>query len=207
MPENPATERRRRVIVAGHEGDLDGARAGLTDADGVVRAAALGAVARLGALDAQALLVALSDPDAAVRRRALELSPAVGNPQGPTILAEAVRRCLADDDALVVESACWALAERDDRQAVLPIARVAGHHDDTRCREAAVAALGALGEPSGLEAVLAALEDKPTVRRRAVVALAAFEGPEVEAALRRSLEDRDWQVRQSAQILLGEDPS
>ena len=55
---------------------------------------------------------------------------------------------------------------------------------------------------AGLPAVLAALEDKPAIRRRAAVALAAFEGPEVEAALRRCLEDRDWQVRQVAEDLL-----
>jgi HEAT repeat protein len=50
--------------------------------------------------------------------------------------------------------------------------------------------------------VLAALEDKPAVRRRAAAALAAFDGPAVEAALRRCLEDRDWQVRQVAEDLL-----
>lgn len=193
--------------MAGHEGDLDGARAGLTDAEGVVRAAALGAVARLGALDAQALLVALSDPDPAVRRRGLELSPAVDLHQGPASFAEAIRQCLADPDPLVVESACWAVGELGDSGAVTAVASVAGRHDDTRCREAAVAALGALGEPSGLQAIIAALEDKATVRRRAVVALAAFGGAEVDAALRRSLEDRDWQVRQSAEILLDADPS
>jgi len=67
-----------------------------------------------------------------------------------------------------------------------------------------VAALGAIGDPAGLPAVLAALGDKPTVRRRATVALAAFEGPEAESGLRRSLADRDWQVRQVAEILLDE---
>ncbi|HXN59491.1 MAG TPA: HEAT repeat domain-containing protein, partial [Acidimicrobiales bacterium] len=77
-------------------------------------------------------------------------------------------------------------------------------HDDTRCREAAVAALGAIGDPAGLHAVLAALDDKPTVRRRATVALAGFDDPRVEPALRRAAEDRDWQVRQAAEELLDE---
>jgi HEAT repeat protein len=70
------------------------------------------------------------------------------------------------------------------------------------CREAAVAALGAIGDPVGLPAVLAALDDKPAIRRRAAVALAAFEGPDVDDALRRCLDDRDWQVRQVAEDLL-----
>jgi len=75
-------------------------------------------------------------------------------------------------------------------------------HSDPLCREAAVAALGAIGDPDGLPAVLSALGDKPAIRRRAAVALAAFDDPEVEPALRRCLEDRDWQVRQVAEDLL-----
>jgi HEAT repeat protein len=85
------------------------------------------------------------------------------------------------------------------------VARLEGlarSHSDPLVREAAVAALGALGDPAGLGAVLAACSDKPAVRRRAVVALAAFEGPEVEAALEAALSDRDWQVRQAAEDLL-----
>ena len=69
-------------------------------------------------------------------------------------------------------------------------------------REAAVAALGAIGDPVGLPAVLAALAERATIRRRAVLALAAFEGPEVDAALRRALDDRDRQVRQAAEDLV-----
>ena len=80
---------------------------------------------------------------------------------------------------------------------------VANGHGDALCREAAVAALGAIGHADGLPVVLEALGDRPTVRRRAVLALAAFDGPEVEAALERALTDRDWQVRQAAEDLLG----
>ena len=68
-------------------------------------------------------------------------------------------------------------------------------------REAAVAALGALGDERGLAAILVACGDKPAVRRRAVLALAPFEGPQVEAAIDAALDDRDWQVRQSAEDL------
>jgi HEAT repeat protein len=62
-----------------------------------------------------------------------------------------------------------------------------------------VAALGAIGDPAGLPAVLAATRDRPAVRRRAVLALAPFDGPDVDAALERALTDRDWQVRQAAE--------
>jgi HEAT repeat protein len=74
------------------------------------------------------------------------------------------------------------------------------------CREAAVAALGSIGDDRVLPTILAALSDKATVRRRAVIALAPFDGPEVDTALRRSLDDRDRQVRQAAEDLLGREP-
>ena len=118
-------------------------------------------------------------------------------------MVEAVAARLADDDALVVDAACCTLGETGGPTVVGRLSVVAATHTDARCREAAIAALGSLGQPAGLPAVLGALDDKPAVRRRAAVALAAFSGPEVEAALRRCLEDRDWQVRQSAEILLG----
>jgi HEAT repeat protein len=108
---------------------------------------------------------------------------------------------LADTDPAVVEAAAWASGERTPPEPgiVDALAAVVTDHDDPLCREAAVAALGAIGDPAGLPAVLAATSDRPAVRRRAVLALAPFEGPDVDAALDRALEDRDWQVRQAAE--------
>ena len=83
------------------------------------------------------------------------------------------------------------------------LSAVARSHDDPLCREAAVAALGAIGDERGLPAILAATGDRPAIRRRAVIALAPFSGPEVDAALEAALEDRDWQVRQAAEDLSG----
>jgi len=73
-------------------------------------------------------------------------------------------------------------------------------------REAAVAALGALGDPTTLSTVLAACDDKPAIRRRAVLALAAFDGDDVETRLQAALTDTDWQVRQAAEDLLSVTP-
>ena len=81
------------------------------------------------------------------------------------------------------------------------LSTVARSHDDALCRESAIAALGAIGEPAGLPSILAGLEDKPAVRRRAVIALAPFEGPEVDNALQRARGDRDRQVRAAAEAL------
>lgn len=202
----PATElgaagvdRRLAVARAGHLGDATSAVAALGDPDGSVRATALGALERLGALTDDHLRTASGDPDPQVRRRACEL--AADRPRVPLV------DLLADADSSVVEAAAWALGEQGAVGAIEALSHVAerdGGHRDPLCREAAVAALGAIGDPSGLPAVLAALDDKPAIRRRAATALAAFDGPEVTAALRRCLEDRDWQVRQVAEDLLAE---
>ena len=115
---------------------------------------------------------------------------------------------IADPEPGVVEMAAWACGEHapgdgDDQAVVTALGALALEHPDVLCREAAVAALGSRGEPAGLPTILAALDDKATVRRRALIALAPFEGDEVEAALRRHLTDRDQQVREAAEDLLG----
>lgn len=189
--------RRRRIAMAGYQGDELVARQGIADPAGDVRATALGALLRMGRLSPGDVEVALADPEPAVRRRACEVSVAL-----PTV--EAVATALADSDALVVEAACFALGERGgdtDGGAVPALTAVARAHPDPLCREAAVAALGAIGDQAGLPAILAALDDKAAIRRRAAIALAPFDGPEVDDALARARTDRDWQVRQAAEDL------
>ncbi len=105
---------------------------------------------------------------------------------------------LADHDALTVDAAAFALGELESPVAVAELCRVAQNHEDARCRESAIAALGAIGDPQSLDTVLSALDDKAPVRRRAIVALSNFEGPRVDAALLAALDDRDWQVRAAA---------
>jgi HEAT repeat protein len=190
--------RRRAVALAGHRGDEPTARAALADDDPGVRATAIGALERLGALRDDDLRAALADGAPEVRRRACEATAA-----RPGDGAIALLPLLADDDATVVEVASWASGERTPPEpGVVPVlAALATGHDDALVREAAVAALGAIGDPTGLPAILAATQDKATVRRRAVLALAPFEGEEVDAALTRAREDRDWQVRQAAEDL------
>jgi hypothetical protein len=150
----------------------------------------------MGHLTPDDIATGLGDPDSVVRRRACEVST-VGAASG--LIA-----ALGDEDPLVVEAACFALGERGGDaggDAVAALAGLATEHRDALCREAAIAALGAIGDPGGLEAILAGLDDKPAVRRRAVIALAPFEGPEVDEALSHAREDRDWQVRQAAEDL------
>lgn len=200
MNDGPA--RQREAALAGHRGDADAARAALLDADARVRATALGALSRAGGLSVADVDAALDDRSPDVRRRACEVAAAAHL----VLAAPSVAAHLADEDASVVEVASWALGELGEAGPLPPdtvdaLSAVATTHDDALAREAAVAALGAIGDPAGLAAILAATTDKPAIRRRAVLALAPFDGPEVEAALARAAEDRDWQVRDAAELL------
>jgi len=198
-----AEEHRRRVVAAGHRGDADEVERALDDPEPTVRAARLGALERLGTLGVEDLAAAFADRDPLVRRRAAVLAARARGTGSRSKLLGLLTDCLADPDPLVAEAAAWSLGERRSTGAVATLDTMARGHTDARCREAAIAALGAIGDPAGLPAVLTGLTDRPPVRRRAVVALAGFEGPEVEDALTGCLEDPDWQVRQAAEILLG----
>jgi len=214
VTEDPATEhdperraaagRRRKVIIAGHAGQIDQARRGLADPHPSVQAAAVGALARAGALSVADVVTVMASEAPIVRRAAVESALQVRGPGSRSVLVSLVIASLKDPDELVVVGATWFVGERRTLGAVLPLAAVATDHPDVRCREAAVAALGAIGDPLGLPAVLAALDDKATIRRRATVALAGFDGPQVEAALHSAANDRDWQVRQAAEELLND---
>jgi HEAT repeat protein len=189
-------DRRRRAVLAGHRGDEDTARTALGDDDASVRAGALGALERIGVLEEAVLAAALNDGDPTVRRRAAEIAA-----RHPNV---SLLGALHDPDERVIEMAAFSCGEQE-RAAADVVARLrtlAGDHPEPLVREAAVAALGAIGAPSGLDAILhAAAHDKPAVRRRAVIALAPFDGPEVDDAIAHARTDRDWQVRQVAEDL------
>ncbi len=189
------TPTRREVAIAGHQGDHEQARSGWLSTDPAVRATALGALERLGDLDAPLLAEALQDPHPVVRARAAKVAAAH--------LDVDLTAALDDVDPRVVEIAAWACGEHESaRPDVLRRLIALGEHaDDPLVREAAVAALGAIGDPSAVATIIAATADKPAIRRRAVLALAPFEGPDVDAAIDRALTDRDWQVRQAAEDL------
>jgi HEAT repeat protein len=191
------SEPRARAAIAGHTGEEEVARQLLHDPDPDVRATALGALCRMGRATGDDVSTALGDAEPAVRRRAVALALPFST---VPLLA-----LLNDPDPTVAEQAAWALGERDPAEAgcVAALAAAARDHADPLVREAAVAALGSLGDPAGQAAVVAATTDRPAVRRRAVLALAAFDGPDVEDALQRALQDRDWQTRQSAETILG----
>ena len=168
-------------------------RAGLDSPVARHRVLALRAGVRQSLVVTDDWMNAIGDPDVDVRREALNLWARVDTTDDR--VAAMVVDALKDADPLVVDGAVFALAEHVYVPGVEALVQVAREHDDARCRESAVAALGAIGDDRGRAAVLAALEDKPAVRRRAIVALTNFEGPDIDAALEWARDDRDWQVR------------
>ena len=201
-PKGPEAISRRDAVIAGHVGDAATARAATSDDNPATRASAYAALARMGALGDDELRDALRDPSPKVRMRAAALT--VEHPDVSPI------PLLDDPSDDVVETAAWACGEKRETEGADPdaVARLAGlttDHANPLVREAAVAALGAIGHPAGLSAILSATTDRPAVRRRAVLALAPFDGPEVEAALHRAAEDRDWQTRDAAELLTNTD--
>jgi hypothetical protein len=139
-----------------------------------------------------------SDPEAEVRRETL----AEMGPRGACRIATAqLIALLGDPDPLVAEAAAYVAGECHVGECESALMDMVSSHEDARCRETAVVALGSLGKDSSRATIVAALVDKPTVRRRAVVALANFEGDDIEEALDRAAEDRDWQVRSAVELL------
>jgi hypothetical protein len=165
----------------------------LSSSDPRVRVLALRAGVRRSLTTRDHWLISLRDPDVDVRREALTLL--AHDPLEDDEVLRAVLDALDDEDALVVDGAIFCLGEHLYVDAVEGLSVIAINHEDARCRESAVAALGAIGDDRGRASILAALDDKPPVRRRAIVALSNFEGPDIDAALAKASEDRDWQVR------------
>lgn len=196
--ETELNRRRAAVVAAGHVGDHRLALEAIDDPEPEVRSSALGALARMNALGDEILDRALKDPSPRVRTRAARLS---AQSRG---FSDGLLGLLGDSDDTVVEVTAFALGECEEvpRSAIVALCDIAARHNDSLCRESAVAALGSIGSEEGLPAILAACSDKATVRRRAVLALAPFEGAVVSEMLRSMSSDRDLQVRQAAAELL-----
>ena len=201
--EDAAVERAATSAALGHRGRLseqeiaDLEAAARDDVDPRCRAAALAALVR-AAPGPHALgtwRLATLDPSVMVRSRGADVAPELATRPGvdATEIATALVSLLNDAQVMVVVAAAWALGELDTEggsdfesaraSMVASLCAVTTDHPDALAREAAVAALGSLGDARAVPAILTACSDSPTVRRRAVLALAPFDGPEVTAAL------------------------
>lgn len=168
------------------------------DPDEQVRARAVRAILKAGRSELLNLDELVHDQAASVRKTFAETC----HPVVDLYLEDLLR----DTDASVVEAASFAAGELVSTRVTTLLIEIASNHQEPLCREAAVAALGVIGDPDTLDVVIEALSDKTYIRRRAVVALSAFEGPKVESALKRAMLDRDPQVRQLAEDLTRASP-
>jgi HEAT repeat protein len=119
---------------------------------------------------------------------ALETLSALENDPDPT-----VRECLAT-----------AYGEIDSADTVPWLSFAARDDSDRHVKEAATAALGAIGNNAGLETLLLLINDgPPQVRRRAIAAITVFDDERVEPAIRRAALDRNPGVREAAEMVVG----
>jgi HEAT repeat protein len=163
------------------------------------RSLAIRGLARHQCVDTTMLLSLLRDANSNVLRDTLEVVAKLDAVDDE--ITEALNTLLSHEDPLVVEATIFASGELGLSTLIDTLNRLTASHEDARCREAGVIALGQIGSDQGRDAILAALQDKPTVRRRAVVALSSFEGSDIETALDAAAQDRDWQVRSAVEQL------
>ena len=142
------------------------------------------------------------DEDGAARAMAAEALGGAG-----ALVIPDLDRARPDDDPRVVESVATAYGELRAGSAVPWLIDLATGDGERSGREAAVAALGAIGDEAALPALLGLVaKAPPQVRRRAVVALTVFDDPDVEPAIRAAARDRNPSVREAAEMVVGRQP-
>ncbi|GIU84237.1 MAG: hypothetical protein KatS3mg008_1012 [Acidimicrobiales bacterium] len=193
-----------RVVLEGWKGEAS--PDWVSHPDPRVRVLGLGALHRSGRLTPALLRTTARDEDRWVRARTAELC-AAREYAGQTV--ETLLRLLADPDPAVVEAAAWALGRaltrgtlRSDTAIVSACARVATGHADGRCRETAVAALGATRDDLAVPPLRHALGDRRPVRRRAAIALSRIGTESALECLKALTDDPDLVVRQTARDAL-----
>ncbi|WP_298208516.1 HEAT repeat domain-containing protein [Ferrimicrobium sp.] len=141
--------------------------------------------------DEELLGVALAHPDPRVGIAAVT---AVPGQQRRTAHAE---RWMGDPSWLVAEFGAFVAGELEDPTLVPRLIELAMDHAEPLVKEAALASLGAIGDPRAIPVVLAALASKNVyLRRRALVISVAFSSPEIDRAVEALRDDRDAQIRQ-----------
>ena len=149
-----------------------------------------------------ALVVALDDSNAEVRRNAAQSLGSLGDPRAVEALLQALRD---DADAGVRKMAAWALGEIESPSAVGGLSQALRTDDSAEVRASAAWALGEIESADAVDALGAALRDANVeVRRNAVWALGQIESAEAVEWLVPALRDTDVEIRRKAAWALGE---
>ena len=202
VPADDDLEQALRVIEAGSlqdEASLDLLERSMKSTQAILRRHGLVGLDRREALRPDHLVGAITDPDPENRSRALRVAARSIDPSEDLI--SAITNATQDPVDYVAIAAVRTIGDLEIHDALALLISLATTADDAMVREEAVAAIASLGDPRGLDAIIAACDDKPAIRRRCVAALGAFDGDLVEATLDRLSTDRDWQVRQAVAML------
>jgi beta-lactamase regulating signal transducer with metallopeptidase domain len=191
IPHGTTAERQAKKAGEGTKGRVDTGDG--TDAESTADAAARAAIAK-------ALILALKDEDAQVRRSAMASLMRVRSPLALDALVEALR----DSDPEVREHAAFALGQLRDERAV-PALTTALQDESADVREKAVFALGQLRAESAAGALSQALKDaSPSIRSQAAFALGEIRSAAAVPGLVQALKDADDDVRKQAAFALGQ---
>ena len=148
----------------------------------------------LDTLGLAALIAALRDSDAGVRRAAAH---SLGNIESARA-TEPLVAVLRDPDAEVRQNAAWALGNIEDRRAVDGLIG-ALRDENAEVRKSAAWALGNIEDPRAADALTAALKDESAeVRKNAAWALGQLELTAAPAGLIEAMRDSDAEVREAA---------
>ena len=172
----------------------------LTSTDPILARMATTALSPSQALaNTEALSKLTTDGDASVRAAAAEKLGMCGSEA-----LEILSRLEDDPDPTVREALATAYGEISSAATVAWLAIAAGEDADRHVKEAATAALGAIGDDAGLETLLHLIDDAPPqVRRRAIAAITVYDDERVEPAIRRAALDRNPGVREAAEMVVG----
>lgn len=147
-----------------------------------------------------ALISALRDPDAGVRRAAAH---SLGNIENP-LATEPLVAALRDSDVEVRRTVAWALGNIEDRRATEGLS-AALKDSDAEVRKSAAWALGNIEDPRAAEALAGALRDESVeVRKSAAWALGELDLTEAPQGLIDAMGDSDAEVRKTAVWAVGE---
>ncbi|MGH7664039.1 MAG: HEAT repeat domain-containing protein [Gemmatimonadaceae bacterium] len=150
-----------------------------------------------------ALISALNDADAEVRRVTISALGDIGDPRAIEALSQALR---SDPDAEVRKMAAWALGEIEEAAAVPALAEASRSDESMEVRRMAVWAMGQIEDPSAVPAIGAALQSTSDAetRKMAVWALGQIESPTSVGIVTPLLSDDDAEVRKQAAWALGQ---